>query len=238
MLALTRTVVGSSRTMQQLTHPDRVDAETLAGSCFDGLDSLALQALLRAACFCSVAAGDYLMREGARDGATLYVILDGTARIHTCSPGGRVQVLALAGRGDIVADAVALVGGVCQASADALEPVTALAIPATALREIMQQHPDVALTLLHLLAEQQRQLLQIVRNLAFRRVLSRTATLLLDADVTATLNQSQMAAMIGTRREVFNRALQRLARLDLIEVNGHLIMVLDPEGLQLIAEAG
>jgi CRP/FNR family transcriptional regulator len=224
--------------MQQLTHHDQVHAEALAGSRFDGLDSRALQALSRAACVCSVAAGDYLMREGTRDGATLYVILDGTARIHTCSPGGREQVLALAGRGDIVADAAALVGGMCQASADALEPLTALAIPATALHEVMQQHPDVALMLLHLQAEQQRQLLQIVRNLAFRRVLSRTATLLLEADVTATLNQSQMAAMIGTRREVFNRALQRLARLDLIEVNGHLIVVLDPEGLQLIAEAG
>jgi CRP/FNR family transcriptional regulator len=223
--------------MQRLAHPNQRDADALAHSCFAGLDSEALHALLLTSHVCSFAAGDELMREGLRECATLYVIVDGTARIYLRSPGGREQVLALAGRGAIVADAAVLDGGTYQASADALEPLTALAIPAAALHEVILQHPSVALTLLHALAEQQRRLLQIVRNLAFRRVLSRAAALLLDDDAIATVNQTQMATMIGTRREVLNRALQRLARLGLIEVHGHLIVVLDPDGLELIAEA-
>jgi CRP-like cAMP-binding protein len=210
----------------------------LASMCFAELDCAELQGLLGASSVLWLDTGECLIREGAHELPALYVVLDGTAKVYTRSAGGREQVLALVGCSEILTDPAIFDGGNCQVNVDALEPLVVLSIPAGFVREVMQRHPCFALALMRSLAEQQRRLLQLVRNLAFRRVLSRTAALLLDDDVIATVNQTQMAAIVGTRREVLNRSLQRLARLGLIDVHGSVIDVLDPEGLRVIAEAG
>jgi CRP-like cAMP-binding protein len=52
------------------------------------------------------------------------------------------------------------------------------------------------------------------------------------------LSQSQMAAMVGTAREMVNRSLNTLAEQQVIKLQGQHIVILDRDRLREIVEGG
>lgn len=174
----------------------------------------------------------------------LYIVVAGRVRIFKTSPAGREQVLALEGPGASIAELPVFDGGPYPASASAVDPSELLFVPRTGLHAICLEHPQVALKLLKVVGGRLRRLVGIIEELSFTTVRHRLIAWLLreakahgrltDRGITFTLNAShqELAAQIGTVRELVSRNLARLQAQSLIEMNGREITTTDQAGLE------
>ncbi len=185
----------------------------------------------------SFAKGEVLFLEG-EPCRGLYVVKSGRIRVFKSSPEGREQVLLIAGAGDSFNDVPVFDGGPNPASASALEPSTVYLIPKETLLSLIADCP-AALAILNLFAARLRHLTMVVEDLSFRSVLSRLAKTLLDLAVVeggplpiSRLTQGEMAAMVGSVRDVIGRALKALEKTGAIKIEGQRILVTDPEKLR------
>jgi CRP/FNR family cyclic AMP-dependent transcriptional regulator len=116
------------------------------------------------------------------------------------------------------------------------------------IRRLAQAHPELAWALIESIAGRARRLVAMVEDLALRPVKARLAKLLLaEAERTAgrtqinrdqMVTQAEMAARLGTVREMIGRALRELADEGLIAFDRHRIIILDRAALADAAEGG
>ncbi|MFC1908380.1 Crp/Fnr family transcriptional regulator [Chloroflexota bacterium] len=168
----------------------------------------------------------------------LYVVKSGQIRIFKSSPEGREQVLLIAKAGDTFNDIPIFDGGPNPASASALEPSTVYLIPRETMLFLLAGCP-AALAIIKMMASRLRHLTMMVEDLSFRTVISRLAKTLLEVAVVEggaspvrRLTQDEIAAMVGTVRDVINRALRVLEREGTIKFEGQRIIVVDPQKLK------
>ena len=168
----------------------------------------------------------------------LYVVKSGRVRVFKSSPEGREQVLFIAQAGDTFNDVPVYDGGTNPASASALDSSVVYLIPKETLISLIADCP-AALAIIKLFAGRLRHLTAMVENLSFRNVVARLAKLLLDMAVleegTAPiprLTQDEMAAMVGSVRDVIGRGLRTLEKTGAIKIDGRRILVLDPTKLR------
>lgn len=185
----------------------------------------------------SLAKGEVLFLEGELCRG-LYIVRSGQIRIFKSSLEGREQVLLIAKPGDTFNDVPVFDDGPNPASASALEPSTVLIIPKAKLLSLMADSP-VALSILKVFARRLRHLTVLVEDLSFRHVVSRLAKTLLELAVTGQepspvqrLTQDEMAAMVGTVRDVIGRALKTLEKAGAIKIEGQRILVVDTKKLK------
>lgn len=172
----------------------------------------------------------------------LFLIAQGKVRIFKVSSEGKEQGLHLLGPGDVFNDVAALDGGPNPASAMALEPAVVWVLPREQLMRAVESSPELARAIIEHLAARARYLVTKVEDLSFRSVTARLARLLLEqASLSGTENQltrqrwmtqAEMAAQLGTAREVVGRSLRELESEGLIGVERHRILILDREGLE------
>lgn len=163
----------------------------------------------------------------------LYIVKSGQIRVFKSSPEGREQVLLIAGPGDSFNDVPIFDGGLNPASSSALEASTVYIVPKETVLSLVADCP-AALAVIRLFAGRMRRLTALVEDLSFRSVVSRLAKLLLDLAVVEDgpspirhLTQDEMAAMVGTVRDMISRALRALEKEGAIKVEAHRILVKD-----------
>lgn len=168
----------------------------------------------------------------------LYIVESGQVRIFKSSPEGKEQVMLIARAGDTFNDVPIFDGGPNPASASALEPSVVCIVPKQTVLSLVAGCP-VALTIIGLLAARLRHLTMLVEDLSFRSVISRLAKGLLELAVVKgkpspvrRLTRDEMAAMIGTVRDVIGRALKVLEKAGAIKIEGRRIIIIDPEKLR------
>jgi CRP/FNR family transcriptional regulator len=172
--------------------------------------------------------------------AGLHLVVAGRARVYRVSLEGREQVLALLGPGDSCNEVPAVDGGPNPASCNALEPTTFWVLSRDALDRLRQEIPDLNDAIVASLAARCRQLVQRVYNLSFLSVTARVAQFLVrQTEPGHSLSrrrwtQEEIAAEVGTVREVVGRALHQLSEQGLIRLDRHRIHVLDRDGLQAL----
>ena len=181
--------------------------------------------------------GEVLFLEG-ESCRGLYVIKSGQIRVFKSSPEGREQVLLIAKPGDSFNDVPVFDGGPNPASSSALEPSTVYIIPRETLISLVADCP-AAQAIIKVFATRLRHLTTVVGDLSFRRIVSRLAKLLLEMAVIEggsspirRLTQEEMAAMVGSVRDVVSRALRDLERAGAIKVEKQRILVVDPQRLR------
>ena len=186
---------------------------------------------------CSFGKGEFLFLEG-EPCQGLYAVRSGQIRIFKSSSEGREQVLLIAKPGDTFNDVPVFDGGPNPASASALEPSTVCIVPKETVLSLVADCPS-ALTIIRLFAARLRHLTLLVEDLSFRHVVSRLAKTLLELAVVEggpspvpRLTQDEMAAMVGTIRDVISRALRALEKAGAIRIEGRRILVVDPEKLR------
>jgi CRP/FNR family transcriptional regulator len=184
----------------------------------------------------SFAKGKVLFLEG-EPCRGLYLVKSGRIRVFKSSLEGREQVLLIAGAGDSFNDVPVFDGGPNPASASALEPSTVYLIPKETLLSLIADCP-AALAIINLFAARLRHLTMVVEDLSFRSVLSRLAKMILDLAVAEggpspiPLTQGEMAAMVGSVRDVIGRALKALEKTGAIKIEGQRILVTDQDKLR------
>jgi CRP/FNR family transcriptional regulator len=166
----------------------------------------------------------------------LYVVKEGTVKIFKLSPEGREQVLSSVKSGDSFNEVAVFDGGPNPANVAATEPTTLWVVPRPAVDVLIREHPEVAMAIIRNLGTRLRHLVGLVEDLSLRQVTSRLAKLLLEtaADGERALTQQDMAARVGTVREIIGRSLKQLQAHGLIETERGRIVILDREGLEKI----
>jgi CRP/FNR family transcriptional regulator len=187
--------------------------------------------------------GELLFSEG--DSCTgLFLVASGQIRIFKLSPAGREQVLAVEGPGSSFAELPVFDGGNYPASASALEDADVLFISRKDFQNFCREHPEVALKVIAVVGSRLRRLVGIIEDLSFTTVRHRLIALilrLLQAGGTAskegvrvelTKTHQDLAAELGTVRELVSRNLSRLQAEGFLEVDGRRIIVKDLSGLK------
>jgi CRP/FNR family cyclic AMP-dependent transcriptional regulator len=197
------------------------------------LESLAARTLIR-----SHASGELVFSEGAPC-VGLYIVSKGRVRIFKTSLSGREQVLALEGPGSSIAELPVFDGGPYPASGAAVEPSELLFIARKDFRALCIECPEIALKVVQVAGARLRRLVGIIEELSFTTVRHRLISWILrqakkEDGCSFTLNTShqELAAQIGTVRELVTRNLARLQAQEFIEINGHEITILNLEGLE------
>jgi CRP/FNR family transcriptional regulator len=173
--------------------------------------------------------------------AGLHLVVSGQARIYRVSPEGREQVLAVLGPGDSCNEVPAVDNGPNPASCVALESTTFWVFSYRALNDLRYEIPDLNEAIITSLAARCRQLVHRVYNLSFLSVNARVASFLIEqADRDRPLNrrrwtQEEIAAEVGTVREMVARALHQLEQDGLICKDRHRIHIVDREGLHTLS---
>ncbi|MCU0509253.1 MAG: Crp/Fnr family transcriptional regulator [Anaerolineae bacterium] len=212
---------------------------------FAALSDGVLEALAAAAVERHFDRGQVIFLEGDPCGG-LHIVAAGEVKIFKVSPQGREQILHRMGPGDTFNDVAVLDGGPNPASAGAVTDATLWVITRGEMQRLATAHPALAWALIESIARRARHLVAMVEDLSLRSVKSRLARLLLteagraatagELDRSQMVTQAEMAARLGTVREMIGRALRELSEDGLIEFDRHRIVIKDREGLVAVGE--
>lgn len=181
--------------------------------------------------------GQMLFLEGEKSEG-LYVVHRGMVRLFKTSAEGRELVMSIALPGISFNDAPAFDGSLTLVNASAMEPTIVYIIPSAALMAVLGGC-QAAVAIIKGLSSRLRYLTSIIEDLSFRSVSGRLAKLLLEQAVAGEkaapvprLTQDEMAAMVGSVRDVIGRVLRSLEKEGAIRIQGHRILVTNKELLK------
>lgn len=178
----------------------------------------------------------------------LYVIERGYIRIFKSAPDGREQVLAIEGPASSVAELPVFDGGSYPASASAVDDVELLFISKEDFQALCLENPKVALKVLRVVSRRLRGLVSMIEQLSFMTVRHRLATLLLRMAKTGkqtkrgivfelSASNQELAAQIGTVRELVSRNLSQLQNEGVLHLQGRTVLIPDIRALKVEANA-
>jgi len=210
---------------------------------FSALEDDEISAFARRTVLRPFAAGELLFSEGeACEG--LYVVAAGRVRIFKVSPTGRERILTVEGPGSSIAELPVFDGGTYPASAAAVDESQLLFVSRDDFRACCLEHREVSLKVLQVVGARMRRLVNIIEELSFTTLRSRLIALLLrEAQAQGRQTQQgtvfdlrmshqEIAAHIGTVRELVSRNMARLQAEGLIQVHGHEITISKLEALE------
>jgi len=174
----------------------------------------------------------------------LYIVADGHVEVRQVSLRGREQVFHTEGPGATLGEAPLFDCGGYIATAVAVEAATVVFLPRTEVIDLCRRRPVVALAMLETMARRLRRFAGIVSDLAFHPVTERLARHLeaaaagpvtAGAHIDVRLTQTQLAARLGTVRELVARAFAQLEANGVITRNRTHVVVRDPARLIALA---
>ena len=210
---------------------------------FSALDNTEISAIAGRTLIRRFSAGELLFSEG-EPCEGLYAVAAGRVRIFKTSPAGREQVLTIEGPSSSIAELPVFDGGPYPASAAAVDEAQLLFVSRSDFRACCLEHPEVALKLLQVVGGRLRRLVGIIEELSFTTLRHRLiAWLLREAQAHGhptpegttfelSISHQELAAHIGTVRELVSRNMARLQAQGLIRAQGREITILDSEGLE------
>lgn len=187
-------------------------------------------------------AGELIFSQGEEAGA-FYIVLGGKVQIYKISREGKEMILHLFGPGDIFAE-VPIFSGIPKYPANSLctEETEVMAIQGKAFQSLVQESPDIALSLLSVFAQRLHKFSEIIEDLSLRTVDSRLAKYLLSVSENSPdkaviyIHKKTLASILGTIPETLSRTFKKLAEKGLIQVDENRIHLIDRD--QLISIAG
>jgi len=174
----------------------------------------------------------------------LYLVAAGKIRIFKLSSSGREQILAVEGPGSSFAELPVFDGGNYPAAASALEDTEVLFVSRKDFQNFCREHPEVALKVIAVVGSRLRRLVGIIEELSFTTVRQRLIALILRLAQAGGVRSSEgirielakshqdLAAELGTVRELVSRNLSRLQAEGFLDVEGRKIVVKDLPGLR------
>ncbi|HEX6186361.1 MAG TPA: Crp/Fnr family transcriptional regulator [Pyrinomonadaceae bacterium] len=186
----------------------------------------------------------FLAGEEARG---LYVIVEGSVRAFRVGLDGREQVIHVERAGATVAELPVFDDGPYPSTVAADEATSVLFIDKRDVRRLSLEHPEIALAALKVLAGRLRRCAELVETLSLREVGQRLARFLLaearrrgarsgsGLRVELAHTNQQIAARVGSVREVVSRALTRLQHDGLVRLEGRRLTIPDEKALASFA---
>ncbi len=175
--------------------------------------------------------GDVLFWEGDPcDG--LHIIEHGSAKIFKLSPQGRQYIVRILQEGDTFSEVPAFDEGANPVNVEALETCRVWVINNQKLQELLMAHPVFAQKVLVNFGKMLRGMVRMVSEMAFYQVTHRLARLIAELPQEKSAphwTQEQLAARLGTVREVVARSMKELERSGAIKIEDRRIQIVDQE---------
>ncbi len=208
---------------------------------FAGLSTAEIQSIKQLVFEGKAERGEIILHEGDPAEA-LFFVVSGAVKVFKTSAEGKEQILSIVRPGESFNDVPVFDDGPNPTSAQAMGPVVLYELRKSELRALLQNHPQIAINTIKVLAEQVRRLVSLVEDLSFRHVIGRVARILLEhagdgASPGPRLTQQEMAAMAGSAREVVGRSLKALEDEGIIRLDRHRIVITNKEALREMVEA-
>ena len=189
--------------------------------------------------------GEIIFSEGDA-GNGFYVAVEGQVKIFKLSLEGKEKILHIFGPGEPFGEVPVFSGENFPANAQATAACELLFFPRQAFVGLIAAHPSLALKMLAMLSKRLRQFTIQIEHLALKEVPGRLAAYLLylskeqqsSTVVTLQISKGQLASLLGTIPETLSRILTRMDTQGYIRVSGRTLHLLDPPGLQELAEDG
>jgi CRP/FNR family transcriptional regulator len=174
----------------------------------------------------------------------LFVVESGNVRIFKSSPSGREQVLSIDGPGSSIAEIPVFDGGTYPASGVAVDDVTLLFVSKQDFQALCLAYPQVPLKVLRIVGARLRRLVGIIEELSFTTVRHRLASYLLrlaqktgkrtaeGLEVSLPITNQELAAQIGTVRELVSRNLSRLQAEGMVKIDGRSVVICNLKALE------
>lgn len=164
----------------------------------------------------------------------LHIVQSGSAKIYRISPQGRQYIVRILQEGDTFAEVPAFDGGMNPVNVDALETCRVWVIDSEKLRALIATHPVFAQKVLQNFGDMLRNLVRMVSEMAFYQVTHRLARLISEhpGEPRPHWTQEQLAAQLGTVREVVARSLKELERSGAIRIEDRRIHIADDNVLR------
>jgi CRP/FNR family cyclic AMP-dependent transcriptional regulator len=187
--------------------------------------------------------GEVIFREGDV-GDTCYLLRSGAILLTREHQDGRMVALAELRAGNLFGELAMFRGERRSATAEVIEPASALALLATDMQRLVRRNPELALRLLANLAERVSRTNERLLQQSFQTVAGRVASALLaqtktrqadgapDADVLIRSTQAEIAHLAGTSRESASRFLATLERAGIVTLGRGKVTVHDPARLR------
>ncbi|MFO1068504.1 MAG: Crp/Fnr family transcriptional regulator [Geminicoccaceae bacterium] len=202
-----------------------------------GLEPEGLAILARESRIVTAPAGTVLFRPG--DACTAYlVVIDGSVRVQLTTEGGHEIVLYRVETGEscILTTSCLLAARDYAAEGVAESEIKALAIPGATIERLLALSPAFRRMVFGDFGLRLQDLVTLVSEVAFRRMDARLAAWLLrQQDDRVTTTHREIAAELGTAREVVSRLLKELERHAVVELGRGWIGLVDRHRLQEMA---
>lgn len=220
-----------------------VDTNQLRGmQLFQHLQDAQLEATSRFTTQRQLAAGERLFNMG--DPFThFFYVRSGKIKVSRVSPGGAEIVILIISAGETFAEPLMFMGEakVYPVNASAIEASELFAIEAAPFRGMLAESVESCFTLMATMSQRLHQLVAQIDNLTLHSATHRLVSYLLEQipgtalhsrDIQLTTSKMVIASQLAIQPETFSRILQRLQRLDLIEVRRDHVVLRDVDGLK------
>jgi CRP-like cAMP-binding protein len=185
--------------------------------------------------------GEVIAVEGERRGSLRYV-RTGLVKLATTSADGHEQILRLVPEGQTFNLVATLDGRPTAATVTALDLTTIYAIRRDVVTRLLSERPAFAQAALQALAADTREIITLAKDLALYHVSERVARLLLDQERCTCercrnhyMTQQEMAAIVGTAREMVGRTLHEFQSAGIIDLHHGHVVVRDHDRLRVVA---
>lgn len=175
------------------------------------------------------------------DSQVLYVIMKGKVRIFSISPAGNETSIRIFSEHDMIGEFAAIGGQPRSTTAEAVEDFTLLEMEHMRFLQCIREMPELAMALIRLLVEKLRWTTAYAETIAQYDTAGRLLRTLLHYkevlgneivpgkryELDLSMNQTDLASLVGARREWVNRLLRGWSKRGLIEYKGGKITILD-----------
>ena len=183
---------------------------------------------------------EVIFRQGD-ESREVYFVLKGKVRIFKISPGGDETSIAIFSTNDVIGELAALDQQPRSATAKAITAASLLTMAESRFLDALQTMPRLSLSIARMLAQKLRWTSAYAESIAQFDAAGRLLHIILlhnerygevledgkRYQLNIGLNQSDLASMVGARREWVNRILSEWRRRGLLEFDGGVITILD-----------
>jgi CRP/FNR family transcriptional regulator len=176
--------------------------------------------------------------------AGFHIVLDGLVRIYRLNPEGRLHTLSLLRPVSTFNEVAAVDGDRNPFNATAVTNAEVMVINHERLIGLLASEQTLLENYVQRLAYLNREYIERLEDMTFRTIPSRLAKLFLHettyadqiSEAPTRLTQEEIAAILGTTREVVGRALRGLLNAGLLRKKGRQVYIADRDGLEVLAE--
>ena len=176
-------------------------------------------------------------------GEVMFILKEGRVQLYRISPEGKKLVITTLGPHTLFGE-MALIGAKMHNTfAEAVDDCLICVMSRSDLERLILNKPRVALRILEITGKRLREAEERLESMAFKGIPARLASLLLrlseeqGSDTITGLTHQDLAESVGTYRETATQVLNDLKSQGLIDIGRKRITILDPEGLEEVAES-